>query len=90
MRRVNYLLKDVEEPGAHSLGMKLALLMAAELQEGKALGSATSGLVTEWMEKYPHSIVEEAINYARQFLIKPQSLTESLSNKLWEDSKPDE
>jgi hypothetical protein len=87
LKRVDYLLKESTDVPAHALGMKLALLMAQEIAEGKAPGSDTSAIMAEWTQKHPASIVEEAVHFARQFLLEPQKLVDELSKRLWSEQK---
>jgi hypothetical protein len=64
------------------LGMRLALGMAQELKEGKALGADTSALVAGWVEDYGQETVDAAVKVAREFLTKPEELRKSLGARL--------
>jgi hypothetical protein len=69
------------------MGMRLALGMAQELKEGKALGTDTAALVAAWAEDYGQETVDEAVKVAREFLIKPEELRKSLGQRLGLDGK---
>jgi hypothetical protein len=69
------------------MGMRLALGMAQELKEGKALGTDTSVLVAAWVEDYGQETVDAAVKVAREFLVKPQELRKSLGERLGLDGK---
>ena len=69
------------------MGMRLALGMAQELKEGKALGTDTSALVAAWVEDYGQETVDAAVKVAREFLIKPEELRKSLGQRLGLDEK---
>lgn len=69
------------------MGMRLALGMAQELKEGKALGTDTSALVAAWAEDYGQETVDAAVKVAREFLLKPEELRKSLGQRLGLDEK---
>ncbi|MFA6661854.1 MAG: hypothetical protein WCS56_02330 [Bacilli bacterium] len=76
--RITSLLKGREQPRSFELGILLALKMANEIREGKALGEDTAAIVAEWTQKYPESVVEEAIAHAKEFLLHSETLIEKL------------
>ncbi len=80
--RISSLLEGREQPRSFELGILLALKMANEIREGKALGEDTAEIVAEWTEKYPNSVVEEAITHAKEFLLHSETLREKLRNGL--------
>jgi len=49
-------------------------------------------MVATWGEKYPNSIVEEAIAGAKEFLLNPARLAEKIKESLLQskEHKPDE
>ena len=76
--RISSLLEGREQPRSFELGIFLALKMANEIREGKALGEETAANVAEWAQKYPDSVVEEAITHAKEFLLHSETLREKL------------
>ena len=76
--RVEKLLDGKAEPRAFELGLLLALKMGQELREGKELGSESGDLVASWNGKHPDSIIEEAIAFAKEFLMNPAKLAEKI------------
>lgn len=76
--RIEKLLEGKEKPRAFELGLLLALKMGKEIREKKPLGSTTASIVAGWSQKYPASIVEEAIASAKEFLTNPAKLAERL------------
>ncbi|MCF0223406.1 MAG: hypothetical protein HUK20_03990 [Fibrobacter sp.] len=76
--RVEKLLEAKENPRAFELGLLLALKMGQEIRENKELGSDSGNLVASWMDKYPESIVEEAIANAKEFLTNPTTLANKI------------
>jgi hypothetical protein len=83
IERVDYLLGQSAMPNAHALGMKLALIMALELKESVPVGQKSGDLVAQWVQEHPESLVEEAIAFARQFLLAPQDLVQELGARLF-------
>lgn len=92
LNRISSLLQGRENPRPFELGIFLALKMATEIKEGKALGEDTAPLVAEWTQQYPESVVEESITYAKEFLLHSETLKEKLRNGLLkeESAKTDE
>lgn len=95
--RIEKLLEEKESPRAFELGLLLALKMGEEIRNKQPLGSTTGDIVKGWSEKYPSSVVEEAIASAKEFLLNPAKLAERIkanvlsSNKdASEESNPDE
>jgi len=86
IERVQTLLKEQQEPTAHSLGILLALMMTAEIRDGVQPGTNTGPVVLEWTEKYSAEKVEEVITFARQFLTNPGKIASELSERLFQDS----
>lgn len=95
--RIEKLLEEKESPRAFELGLLLALKMGEEIRNKQPLGSTTGDIVKGWSEKYPSSVVEEAIASAKEFLLNPAKLAERIkanvlsSNKdASDESNPDE
>ena len=80
IERVEKLLEGKTEPRAFELGLLLALKMGQELREGKELGSESGDLVASWNGKHPDSIIEEAIAFAKEFLMNPAKLAEKIKS----------
>lgn len=76
--RIEKLLEGKEKQRAFELGLLLALKMGKEIREKKPLGSTTASIVAGWSQKYPASIVEEAIASAKEFLTNPAKLAERI------------
>jgi len=64
------------------LGILLALRIAKELREGKAPGTDSAALVASWTQEHGGDVIDEAVVYARHFLLKPQELTDQIAAKL--------
>ena len=92
IERVEKLLEGKDSPRAFELGLLLALKMGQEIREGKELGSESGDLVASWSGKHPDSIVEEAIAFAKEFLMNPAKLAEKIKDgflkKSEESGKP--
>ena len=78
IERVEKLLEGKSEPRAFELGLLLALKMGQEIREGKELGSTSGDLVASWSGKHPDSVVEEAIAFAKEFLMNPAGIAEKI------------
>ena len=78
IERVEKLLEGKSEPRAFELGLLLALKMGQEIREGKELGSESGDLVASWSGKHPDSVVEEAIAFAKEFLMNPAGIAEKI------------
>ena len=76
--RVEKMLEGKESPRPFELGLLLALKMGQEIREKKPLGSESGDLVASWNEKYPESVVEEAIASAKEFLMHPAKIAEKI------------
>ena len=90
IERVEKLLEGKSEPRAFELGLLLALKMGQEIREGKELGSESGDLVASWNGRFPESIVEEAIAFAKEFLMNPAKLAEKIKNNVIARSNSDE
>lgn len=82
IERVEKLLEGKSEPRAFELGLLLALKMGQEIREGKELGSTSGDLVASWSGKHPDSVVEEAIAFAKEFLMNPAGIAEKIKRGL--------
>ncbi|SHL74577.1 hypothetical protein SAMN05720487_1258 [Fibrobacter sp. UWT2] len=82
IERVEKLLEGKNEPRAFELGLLLALKMGQEIREGKELGSDSGDLVASWSGKHPDSVVEEAIAFAKEFLMNPAGIAEKIKRGL--------
>ena len=82
IERVEKLLEGKSEPRAFELGLLLALKMGQEIREGKELGSTSGDLVASWSGKHPDSVVEEAIAFAKEFLMNPAGIAEKIKKGL--------
>lgn len=80
--RVNSLVETAKHPRPLHLGILLALHIAKEIQAGKAPGTDSAKLVLAWTETHGAEVVDEAVVFARQFLLKPQILMEQIVNNL--------
>jgi hypothetical protein len=80
IERVEKLLEGKTEPRAFELGLLLALKMGQEIREGKELGSESGDLVASWNGKFPESVVEEAIAFAKEFLMNPAKIAEKIKS----------
>ncbi len=85
--RVENLLKDKESPRPFELGLLLALKMGQEIREKKPLGSESGDLVASWSGKHPESVVEEAIAFAKEFLLHPAKIAEKIKAGLKGDER---
>ena len=90
IERVEKLLEGKTEPRAFELGLLLALKMGQEIREGKELGSESGDLVASWSGKHPDSVVEEAIAFAKEFLMNPNGIAEKIKSNVIARSKSDE
>ena len=80
--RIEKLLETSETPRPFELGMLLALKMGQEIREQKELGSESGKLVESWVQKYPESLVEEAIATSREFLFNSSMLTKKIKESI--------
>ena len=80
IERVEKLLEGKSEPRAFELGLLLALKMGQEIREGKELGSESGELVASWNGRHPDSIIEEAIAFAKEFLVNPAKIAEKIKS----------
>jgi len=72
LARIDTLIASSKEVSAYNLGIKLALVMAQEIKEGKAPGTDSGLIIKEWAENYYPEFLEEVVGYAREFILKPQ------------------
>lgn len=80
--RVATLVAQEQDPGALPLGILLALSIAKELGQGKAPGTDTATLVQSWTAQWGESRVEQAVDFARGFLLKPKELMSLIRSRL--------
>ena len=90
IERVEKLLEGKSEPRAFELGLLLALKMGQEIREGKELGSESGDLVASWNGRFPESIIEEAIAFAKEFLMNPAKIAEKIKSNVIARSESDE
>ena len=81
IERLDELIASRED-GYRGLGVRLALGVAQEIQEGLALGSSTGEMVTRWVERFGAETVEEAVSHARVLLKDPTRMTEEFRKRL--------
>lgn len=86
LEKVQNLVESLSEPKPHELGIWLALCLGKELRDGIALGQLSGALVLQWMAKYPESLIEEAIVFARQIVLKPADLVQRIEARLRENT----
>lgn len=72
--------KRIEEQGT-ALGIKLALLMAKELQEGQPLGTYSGEEIAGWIKVYGEAQTESAVQMARKLLLEPKFLESELQDR---------
>ena len=84
LKRLDELLARTEnlERLRSGLGMRLALSMAKELRDGKALGTDTAPLVAGWVETHGQDTVDIAVSIAREFLTRPDTLVKDFAQRL--------
>lgn len=84
LERLDELLEDTKdfERFRLGLGIKLALGMAREIQQGKAVGSETTAWVQTWQKDYGDESAEKAVSIAREFLLNPDKLRKAFSDRL--------
>jgi hypothetical protein len=82
LERVTFLLSQSEHPRPLHLGIQLALRIAKEMRDGQSVGSSSAKLVQEWTEMHAPEVVDEAVDFARQFLLKPQELATRIAEQL--------
>jgi hypothetical protein len=92
LARLDQLIENTEnvERLRGGLGMRLALSMARELQEGKPLGADTSVLVAGWVGRFGQDTVDAAVAIAREFLTRPEELFRNFGSRLGPLLKPDD
>jgi hypothetical protein len=84
LRRIEGRLEDTKdfERFCMGLGIRLALGMARELRDGKALGSETAAWLQTWQTDYGAESAEKAVSIAREFLLNPENLKKAFAEKL--------
>ena len=82
IERIETLIKARDIPKPLHLGILLALMIARELRDGKAPGTDTAPRVAEWVDHFGGGSVDEAVLYARHFLLKPKELVGDIESKL--------
>lgn len=81
-KRIEHLASADEAPTALSLGVRLAVAMAAEMRDGVPVGSRTGAMVAEWSRQWPRT-AEDAVAVARELLLNPGKLKEALGERLF-------
>ena len=81
-KRIELLASADEAPTALSLGVRLAVAMAAEMRDGVPVGSRTGAMVAEWSRQWPRT-AEDAVAVARELLLNPGKLKEALGERLF-------
>lgn len=89
-QRIKSLVDATEHPKPLHLGIQLALGIASELSQGKEPGAQTVATVAEWTKIHGTEIVDEAVMFARQFLLKPSELIRQIEGKLSADTKSEQ
>ena len=84
LERIDHLMEEEKEIEVHHVGMKVALIMANELKEGKALGEDSGKELLNWKGYFSEDEMNEVVACARQYLLTPEKLAESLSKRLFE------
>jgi len=82
LHRVSALIAQTESPRPLHLGILLALRIAKEMRDGQDVGSSSASLVQEWTQVHAPEVVDEAVDYARQFLLKPSELASRIATQL--------
>ncbi len=90
LTRIESLVESTSKPRPIHLGILLALSIAKEMRDGQTPGTETSKLVATWSETHGADIVDEAVLFARHFLLKPQELMEQIAGKLENDRSESE
>ncbi|NLO24128.1 MAG: hypothetical protein GX116_07365 [Fibrobacter sp.] len=85
--RVESRVQETKNPKPLELGILLALKMAVEIREAKALGSVSGALVSEWAKLYPESVVEEAISHAKELFLNSTTLVDKIRENIITDLK---
>ena len=82
--RLAELGRSEEVPTALSLGLRLAVAMAAEMRDGVPVGSRSGAMVAAWAKNWPQT-ADDAVVVAREFLLNPGKLKETLASRLFGD-----
>ncbi len=64
------------------LGMRLALTLAHEMREYRAVGKLSTDLVAGWTERFGQDSVDAAVAVAREFLLRPDALAKEFAERL--------
>ncbi|MBO7131165.1 MAG: hypothetical protein J6Z50_01175 [Fibrobacterales bacterium] len=81
-KRIELLASADEAPTALSLGVRLAVAMAAEMRDGVPVGSRSGAMVAGWAKEWPQT-AEDAVAVARKLLLEPGKLKEALGERLF-------
>ena len=83
VNRLRDLIQSEQSVSSHALGTLLALEMSLEIKNEIVPGSKTGHIVVEWVKTYGQGLVDEAVLYAREFLVNPNKLKKGLENRLF-------
>jgi hypothetical protein len=83
VNRLRDLIQSEQNVSSHALGTLLALEMSLEIKNEIVPGSKTGHIVVEWVKIYGQELVDEAVLYAREFLVNPNKLKKGLENRLF-------
>jgi hypothetical protein len=70
------------DDGSRGLGVRLALGIALEIQEGKAPGTDTGSLVADWTARFGAETVDDAVAQARALLADPARMAVELQARM--------
>ncbi len=84
LERIEGLLHDTQdfERFRLGLGIKLALGMAREIQQGKAPGTETATWVQAWHSEHGAETSDQVVAIAREFLMHPDRLRQAFADRL--------
>ncbi|NLB64501.1 MAG: hypothetical protein GX801_10435 [Fibrobacter sp.] len=80
--RVEKLVAQMEQPTPLALGIYLSLIIALEIQEQQEVGTISTPKVATWTEKWGEEVMEQAVSYARSFLINPQEIFAEIKDRI--------
>ncbi len=83
-KRIEHLASADEAPTALALGVRLAVAMAAEMRDGVPVGSRSGAMIAGWAKNWPQT-ADDAVVVAREFLLNPGKLKETLASRLFGD-----
>ena len=81
-KRIELLSAADEAPTALSLGVRLAVAMAAEMRDGVPVGSRSGAMVAQWSREWSQT-ADDAVAVARELLLNPKELKEKLGERLF-------